>query len=112
MSPTSPPRPAFARDFPPHPGLDSLVEAFARGDYARVRAEAPQLASSSSPADPAEVRNAARLLLDRTRPDPLAVWLLALTGALLVAMTAYWAAHGKPPATNTPPPSPPIERVR
>jgi hypothetical protein len=108
MSPTSPPRPAFARDFPPHAALDSLVAAFARGDYARVRAEAPQLVSSS---EPTEVRDAARTLLDRTRPDPLAVWLLALTGALLVILTAYWATNAKPPP-NSPPPTPPIERVR
>jgi hypothetical protein len=100
-------RPAFARDFPREPALDELVEAFARGNYARVRAEAPRLASD----DPA-VRDAARTLVDRTRPDSLAAGMLAMTAALLVAMTAYWVLHGHAPAHQPLPPQAPIQRVR
>jgi hypothetical protein len=98
---------AFARGFPAHARLDALVDAFARGDYAHVRAEAPKLIDSSEPQD---VRDAARVLLERTRPDPLAVVLLGLTAVLLVFLTAYWAVHAKASAS---PPSPPpaIERV-
>jgi hypothetical protein len=99
--------PSFARDFPKHAALESLVEAFARGNYARVRAEAPKLASS---AESEEVRRAAQMLLERTKADPLAVGILALAGALLVLLFAYWAVYGKAPPNNVPPPAP-VERV-
>jgi hypothetical protein len=101
------PAPAFARDFPAHPGIDSLVDAFVRGDYARVRTEAPRLIDSSEPQD---VRKAAGILLERTRPDPLAVVLLALTAVLLALLTVYWVVNGKAPASPLPHP-PAIERV-
>lgn len=65
MSTMPPRRPAFARDFPRDEALDSLVDSFARGNYARVRAEAPKLVASS---ETPEVRRAARALLGRTRP--------------------------------------------
>ena len=93
-------RPSFARDFPASPALDALVDAFSRGDYARVRAEAPRLEKSS---DDEAVRAAARTLLERTRPDPLAVRLLVLTGVLLLVLTGWWVAHGKPPGGSTAP---------
>jgi hypothetical protein len=83
------------------------VDAFVRGDYARVRAEAPRLIDSGEPAD---VRKAAGTLLERTRPDPLAVALLASTAVLLALLTAYWAVHGKAPPSS-PPPQPAVERV-
>jgi hypothetical protein len=108
MTPTTPRRPSFARDFPPDEALDSVVEAFARGDYARVREEAQKIASSER-SD--EVRAAARTLVDRTKPDPLAVLLLVLTGVLLCALTAYWIVHGKPPSGPTLPQQPPVEHV-
>ena len=92
-------RPHFARDFPRVPALDALVEAFERGDYARVRSEGSRLAESS-PQD--DVRRAARTLVDRTAADPLAAWLLALAGAVLVVLSAYWIAHGKPPPGGAP----------
>ena len=65
------------------PELDALVDAFERGDYARVRAEAPKLERAST--DEAVVA-AARTLVERTRPDPLAVKMLLLTGLLLVVL--------------------------
>ena len=92
-------RPSFAKDFPSHEALDVLVDAFARGDFARVRADARQLAVDASDED---VRRAARTLYDRTRPDPLAVGLVAVTAVLLIALSAYWMVNGKPPPSETP----------
>lgn len=100
-------RPSFARSFPASPELDTLVDAFARGDYARVRAEAPKLEQA---AEDDAVRAAARTLVDRTRPDPLAVRLLLLTGVLLVVLTGWWVVHGKAPAGATQT-TPAVERV-
>ena len=109
--PDEPRRPSFASDFPRVPELDALVEAFARGDYARVRADAPKLASS---APDAAVCDAARTLLERTRPDRLAVALIAFTAVLLVALSAYWVVHGKAPpgGGTTAPTRPPVEHVK
>ena len=78
--------PAFALDFPADPALQALVAAFERGDYARVRREAPALVRST---DSAAVRKAARTLLQRIEPDPIAVYLLA-GAALLLSFLAFW----------------------
>jgi hypothetical protein len=108
-------RPSFARAFPASPPLDVLVEAFARGDYAHVRAEAPKLAATSE--DDA-VRAAAKTLVERTEADPLAVRLLLLTGGLLVLLTGWWIAHGKAPSVvdhappSTPAAAPAAEKPR
>jgi hypothetical protein len=77
-------RPSFAREFPRTAELDALVEAFARGDYARVRETAPALDG----AEP-RVREAARLLVERTRPDPLVLTLLAIAAALFAVVAAW-----------------------
>jgi hypothetical protein len=108
MSPSPPRRPSFAAGFPSHAGLDSVVDAFARGDYARVRNEAAKLAASD---EPDEVRRAARTLLERTQADPLSIGLIALAGALLVLLSGYWIVHGKAPPESAPP-RPPVEHVR
>jgi hypothetical protein len=100
-------RPSFAAEFPSSPELDALVDAFARGDYAHVRAEGPKLQKTS--ADEA-VRAAAKTLVERTQPDPLAVKLLVATGVLLVVLTGWWIVHGKAPAGATQT-SAPVERV-
>jgi hypothetical protein len=100
-------RPAFAHGFPRTPAVDALVAAFARGDYAYVRAEAPRLERASD--DDAE-RDAARTLVDRTKPDPLAALLLLVAGVLLVALTTWWIVHGKAPAGGAPP-ARPVEHV-
>lgn len=92
--------PTFARGFPASPELDALVDAFSRGDYAHVRSEAPRLAQQTE--DDA-VRTAARTLVERTRPDPLAVTLLWLAAGLLALMSAYWIAHGHAPQGSGPP---------
>ncbi|MGA7123120.1 MAG: hypothetical protein WBY94_23675 [Polyangiaceae bacterium] len=90
-------RPLFASSFPRHPALDALVQAFARGDYALVRSEGSKLSGSAAEED---VRTAARTLVERTEPDPLAIWLLVLTGGLLITLSTYWITHGKPPSEN------------
>jgi hypothetical protein len=87
-------KPDFSRAFPNTPELDALVEAFARGDYATVRARAPELARTSD--DPA-VQDAARTLALRTRPDPLAAVMLGMAFALLAVLAVWAILHGKAP---------------
>jgi hypothetical protein len=101
-------RPTFAKAFPKEPALDALVEAFARGDYARVRGDAKKLIASAPDGD---VRSAARTLRARTSADPLAIWLLALAGALLLTLSGYWIVNGRAPP-NDPTHGPPLERGR
>jgi hypothetical protein len=82
-------RPRFLLGFPQHPELARLSAAFEAGNYALVRDEAEALAErAESPA----VRDAALELRRRIDPDPLAKYLLALTGALLLFL-AYFAYH-------------------
>ncbi|MFO0761359.1 MAG: hypothetical protein U0359_33080 [Byssovorax sp.] len=78
--------PAFAQSFPADPALDALVAAFEQGNYAKVRAEAPALAER---ADDPKVQAAARVLLQRLDPDPIALYLMG-TAALLLAFLAAW----------------------
>ncbi len=92
-------RPSFAAEFPRDPELDALVEAFARGDYRRVRSRAPQLQRSS---DNEAIKKAARTLLERTRPDPLALALLGLAALLVLALAAWWIVHGGRAELNPP----------
>ncbi|MEA2753127.1 MAG: hypothetical protein QOI41_7270 [Myxococcales bacterium] len=82
--------PSFARDFPNDPELASLVAAFAAGDYATVRAGAPELASKTTDE---HVKRAAELLRARIEPDPTARVFFALTAALLVFLMAWWVTH-------------------
>ena len=91
-------RPAFAAAFPADPALDALLDAFEAGDFARIRRDAPRLASSAG--DEA-VKQAAATLLARTRPDPLATLLLVITGVLLVLLSGWWVVQsggGRTPA--------------
>jgi hypothetical protein len=83
-------RPLFARSFPKDATLDSLVESFAKGDYARVRREAPELAKT---AERAEVKDAALELRRRIDPDPLALILMFLAVALLLVLASYYWTH-------------------
>lgn len=75
--------------------LEALNEAFARGNYRRVREEAPSLAKKSK--DPA-VRRAAEELARRVEPDSISVYLVALAGVLLMFLAVwYWThPHGQP----------------
>lgn len=83
-------RPAFARGYPRDGALDALVDAFERGDYARVRSDAPALARTTKDE---EIRRAARDLRGRVDPDPLAVYLVAGALALLVVLAGYYWTH-------------------
>lgn len=83
-------RPAFARGYPRDGALDALVDAFERGDYARVRSDAPALARTTKDD---EIRRAARDLRGRVDPDPLAVYLVAGALALLVVLAGYYWTH-------------------
>jgi hypothetical protein len=80
---------------PGDPEIERLEEAFERGDYALVRAEAGRLAKE---AERDEVRRAARALLRRIDPDPLAVVLLLAAMALLAFLALwYWSqSHTAP----------------
>lgn len=82
--------PAFAIGFPRDAALDALVAAFEAGDYARVREGAAKLIHETKRD---EVRAAARELLRRLEPDPLAKALVALAGALLVILSAWYWTH-------------------
>jgi hypothetical protein len=82
--------PAFAAAYPPDPELDRLVAAFARGDHRMVREKAPALAERT---DDPEVRKAARDLRARLDPDPLALWMLAGSGALLLFLAVWFYSH-------------------
>lgn len=79
-------RARFLADLPDHPELQKLADAFERGNYAFVRRQAPVLIEQ---VDDDAVRNAARDLLKRIEPDPLAKYLLALAILLLVIVTAF-----------------------
>jgi hypothetical protein len=76
------------------PELDELVRAFAVGDYARVRRDAPRLRAK---ADSEDVRRAAAELFDRTRPDRMGALLFGLTAALLAVLSLYWWTHDQAP---------------
>ncbi len=99
-SPTSPAQqergegtPAFARGFPEEPRLDALVRAFQDGDYARVRRDAPALVETSESED---VKRAVTELVRRTRADPLMIFLVLVTGLLLLTLSVYWTTRGSP----------------
>ena len=82
--------PRFARTWADKPELAPLVEAFRVGNYARVRELAPKLAAATT--DP-ELRQAVEELQRRLEPDPMALYALAITLALLVFMTAWLYLH-------------------
>jgi hypothetical protein len=84
-------RPRFLLEFPSDPELEMLIAAFEQGNYARVRRDAPALAART---EDAEVRRAALELRRRLDPDPLLKYLLGISVALLLFLTAYvYATH-------------------
>ena len=76
----------FSAAYPVDPDLDRLLLAFEEGNYARVRDDAPGVAGRTK--DPA-VAAAAKDLLSRLSPDPLAVRMLVGAGLLLLFLV-YW----------------------
>ncbi|AKV03837.1 hypothetical protein AKJ09_10500 [Labilithrix luteola] len=104
--------PAFAKNFPADPELDALVVAFTNGNYAEVRARAPKLAASATDA---AVREAAKTLEDRTKPDEAAKMLFLFAGALLAFLTVWWVLHDGPDdhgASRPATPAPTVEIVK
>lgn len=99
-------RPSFAKDFPRTPEVDALVDDFVRGDYARVRAQAPRVEQT---AEDGAIKRAARTLIERTNPDPLALVLLGLSALLLIVLAGFWIANGKHPPAPLSAPSQPVE---
>ena len=83
-------RPPFAKAYPRTPALDRLVAAFAAGDYALVRREAPEIAAGASDA---AVRSAAQDLRRRISPDPTAIYLWAIGVGLLVVIYGWYLMH-------------------
>jgi hypothetical protein len=116
--------PSFAKSFPDHPAVESLVVAFEQGNYASVREGAKKILEQTNeragksaksatseksaallhpqPKSPEErdaIRSAARDILQRTEPDPLAVYMV-LGAVLLLAFLSiwYWShPHGATP---------------
>lgn len=80
----------FAKGFPDDPELGRLLGAFEAGDYRTVRDDAPKLAERTK--DP-RVRAAALDLRRRIEADPIQLYLLALTFALLAFLTAWFYLH-------------------
>jgi hypothetical protein len=79
-------RPAFLLQFPDDPELERLIRAYEEGNFAKVRAEAPELARRST--DEA-VRRAARELRQRIDPDPLLVVLLVFALSLFAFLVGW-----------------------
>jgi hypothetical protein len=75
--------------------LEPLIAAFDAGNYALVRKDGARLLKTSD--DDAE-RAAARDLLRRIEPDPIAKWMMGGAGLLLATLAGwYWMhAHGGP----------------
>lgn len=80
----------FARGWPEDAELRPLVEAFSRGNYAYVRANAAGVAERAS--DP-KVRAAARDLRRRIDPDPIAGILVLVAIGLLVMLASHYLGH-------------------
>jgi hypothetical protein len=116
--------PKFAKTFPDHPAVNDLVEAFEQGNYARVREGAQRLLEETKRAEkePREgrgerargdalphpmpssaeereaLRRAARDLLRRIEPDPLAVYMLVGSVVLLAFLSLWYWTHPHIPA--------------
>jgi hypothetical protein len=82
--------PAFAKGFPRDPALDRLVALFEQGNYAQVRKDAATLLKST---EDAAVRRAVKDVLERLRPDPLALYLLVAAAALLAVLAGWYWTH-------------------
>ena len=109
--------PGFAKSFPNHPAVEALVIAFEQGNYASVREGAKTILDTSNergkkgessssknadalphplPPSPEErdaIRSAARELLRRTEPDPLAVYMILGAVALLAFLSIWYWSH-------------------
>jgi hypothetical protein len=83
-------RPAFARAYPHTKDIDELIFYFLSGDYRKVRELAPRMTERAG--DERE-KQAIADLRRRIEADPMALYLLGLTLALLVFVTVWFYAH-------------------
>ena len=74
-----------------------------------MRIEASRLAEIT---EDETLRRAARALVTHTKPDPLAVWLVVLAGALLVVLAAYWIVQEHKGAPHEGQPRAPMSLAR
>ena len=79
---------AFLSRLPDHPDVQELARLFEAGNYAQLRQRAAQVTSSD-----AEVHRAIAELYRRTQPAPLLLWLVLLSGVLLIAVTIFALGH-------------------
>lgn len=71
------------------PRLTEVQAAFEAGNYAEVRALAAQLEREEPALAPA-----ARAWVERTRPEPLVLWLFGLSALVLICATVFaYGAH-------------------
>lgn len=85
-----PRRAEFLEDLPDAPELQPLIDAFAEGNYARLRSLERELRSTTS--DP-ELLALARELVERTEPDPLAKKLLGLSILFFLLIVGWVYLH-------------------
>ena len=78
--------PPFARHFPEDAALDALLVLFDQGNYAAVREQGLKLAKET---EDEAVKRAAKELMSRVDPDPMAK-LLVLGAAVLLAILSGW----------------------
>ncbi len=90
MNPPDRTVPSFARDFPRHPQLDRVLDLFERGNYHLARKEAVLLVQSK---EDEAVRKAAKEIVKRISPEPLAMYFMAIASALLVILAGYYWTH-------------------
>ena len=105
---SAPNLPPFARAYPKSEPLEQAVAAFEEGDYAKASEAAKALLGNDDP----NVAEAARDLVDRTKPDPSAKLLFALAAILLVGLSLYWMRNDGPDPHAAPPPPPAVEYVK
>jgi|GEM_PF-6565842 hypothetical protein len=66
--------------------LDELDRAFEAGNYAAVRSGVTQLLANGDE----RTKKRARLLHEKTQPDPNIKWLFLIALVVVLAVTVYW----------------------
>ncbi|HSC86903.1 MAG TPA: hypothetical protein VLC09_06515 [Polyangiaceae bacterium] len=77
-------QPSFFAELPDRPEVRELCALFEAGRYAELRARVAAIDPSDEP-----LRTIGQRLIERTRPEPWLLWLLALTALLLLLVTIF-----------------------
>lgn len=110
MGGPSPQIPAFAKDFPADPRLDALVALFEKGNYQKARKDAEALLKAT---DDKAIHAAVAEIQKRLQPDPLALYLLAISAALLAILAGwYWSQSSATTTDHAPAAIPSIQPSR